>query len=271
MFVTINSENCVYLKSDFLFSPHGFATRVGGVSRLSDTRGLNLAFGRGDDRETVLENLRIFSAAVGVDPHSVISLPQIHSDLVMDVEKEDGGRGYFTDADGECDGYITDAIGVTLGVKTADCVPILLEARDSENRVVTVAALHAGWRGTYSEIVVRALENMRRRGIDPKRVFAAIGAAVCPDCYEVDEHFYRLFEEKFPTAPLNRFFPQQAPYHADLKEVNRWLLIGAGVPEENIDVCQLCTCCRQDLFFSHRYATAHGIGRGTRLSVISIA
>ena len=119
----------MFLTSEILRSPHAFATRRGGVSTLSHTAGLNLAFGRGDDDGIVLQNLGLFADAVGFDPHSVVSLPQIHSDIIYRVGKKDCGQGYhIRDGVREGDGYITCERGVVLGVKTADCVPILFEA-----------------------------------------------------------------------------------------------------------------------------------------------
>ena len=106
----------MFVKSKILRSPHAFATRNGGVSTLEHTKSLNLAFGRGDERETVLENLKIFADEVGFEPKQVISLPQIHSDVIYKVGAEDCGEGYFkTENIREGDGYITGERGVVLG------------------------------------------------------------------------------------------------------------------------------------------------------------
>ena len=85
----------MFLKSSILRSPHAFSTRVGGVSTNEHTKSLNLAFGRGDSDEIVLENLKIFADAVGFEPERVISLPQIHSDIIYKVGEENCGEGYF--------------------------------------------------------------------------------------------------------------------------------------------------------------------------------
>ena len=75
-----------FVTSDVLRARHAFATRLGGVSPDGPTSSLNLAFGRGDADATVLENLNRLSAAVGFDPHSVISVPQIHGNIVYEVD-----------------------------------------------------------------------------------------------------------------------------------------------------------------------------------------
>jgi hypothetical protein len=85
----------MFIKSKFIRSPHGFCTRNGGVSILEHTKSLNLAFGRGDEDTIVLKNLSALANEAGFAPESVISLPQIHSDIVYRVGARDAGQGYF--------------------------------------------------------------------------------------------------------------------------------------------------------------------------------
>ena len=158
MFTYVKSNGVGYYYSTLLKSMHAFATRKGGVSESPYTSGLNLAFGRGDEDAVVLQNLRLLASAVGVDANRVISLPQVHGTEVLTVTSADAGRGYTKPANGTGDGYMTLDKGVPLGVKSADCVPVLLEARDADGRVLAVAAVHAGWRGTAGGIVVNAEE-----------------------------------------------------------------------------------------------------------------
>ena len=253
-----------YLISEKLHSPHAFATRVGGVSEKEHTSSLNLAFGRGDSDETVIANLRRFADAAGFEAESVISLPQIHSDTVLTVGKSNGGDGYFRKAERSCDGYVTGEDGVTLGVKTADCVPILLEARNADGSVMAVAAIHSGWRGTSKAIVARGVDMLKLMGAEPHRIFAAIGPCIGGDCYEVDGDCAAALEE------INRGrgcikHGGGGKYFPDLSALNRLILMDCGLPEENIDVCELCTHCEAELFYSHR--RQNGL-RGTMLTVI---
>ena len=118
MFVYRQIGRVGYYYSTLLQSKHAFSTRIGGVSATSETAGLNLAYGRGDDNATVLENLKLFASAAGFDPERVISLPQVHGTDVLYVTEDDAGRGYVRPADGTGDGYVTDREGVTLGVKS---------------------------------------------------------------------------------------------------------------------------------------------------------
>ena len=130
MFELINKNGVFLLKSTVLKSNHAFATRIGGISKLEHTKGLNLAFGRGDNETTVFENLSIFAKAAGFDGKRVISVPQIHSNIVKTVTCDDAGAGYYKKHSYSCDGYVTVEDDLPLGIKTADCVPILMEARN---------------------------------------------------------------------------------------------------------------------------------------------
>lgn len=258
-----------FFRSALLPCPHGFATRIGGVSEKPHTRALNLAFGRGDDDETVLENLDRFADAIGVSSDSIISLPQVHGCDVIRVTRNDRGEGYRKRTVRTADGYCTTDSSVTLGVKTADCVPILLCGVDEGGKPVAVAALHAGWRGTVLRIAQHGVEELSSMGVPRERIRAAIGPAIGGCCYEVDAAFRDTFVSEFGEEFLSGTFRLRGvdKYTADLKEINRRVLIRSGVLPSNIDVSDECTACRPDLFFSHRYSK--GV-RGTMLSVIAL-
>ena len=264
-YTLIHAENGVkYFKSDIIPVRHGFSTRVGGVSREAHTESLNLAFGRGDERETVLANLRLFSAAVGVDSGSIFSRPQIHSARVVYADETMRGEGYFHETAEGCDGYVTDREGITLGVKTADCVPILFCEPDSH----IIGAVHAGWRGTASGIAAECVRMMATLGASPQNIRVAIGAAIHSCCYEVGEDFYDSVASLVGGDMVREFIRSRDGHlHADIVGMNRRILLESGLDGANIDVCEKCTCCEPSLFFSHR--ASHGV-RGTMLSVISL-
>ncbi len=271
MFVYRENGGVGYYCSTLLVSLHGFSTRKGGVSALADLAGMNLAFGRGDDNATVLENLRLFANAVGIAPDSVISLPQVHGTQVMRVTSDDAGRGYVKEANGTGDGYVTQDTDVTLGVKSADCVPVLLEARDTKGQVLGVAAVHAGWRGTAGGIVPNAVRALREMCAEDLKIFAAIGPCIGDCCFEVEQDCVDEFVRLCGTELTDSCFVKagNGKYFGDLVLVNRLLLHRAGIPDSQIDAAGICTCCHPALFFSHRYAVKHTNGqRGTMLSVI---
>ena len=262
----------MFIKSEILRATHAFATRRGGVSNEEHTKSLNLAFGRGDEDDIVLENLEIFADAVGFDPKNVVSLPQIHSDTIFEVNEADRGKGYFI-REGICggDGYVTDRKGVVLGIKTADCVPILFEA-EKNGEIVAVGAVHAGWRGTVAEIAPKCVRLLcENYGVRPEEIRAAIGPCIHKCCYEVGGDLRDAVEAKLGSAFAERFVVpkdgEDGKYFCDLAGMNRSLLISVGLLPQNIDVIDLCTCCHPELFFSHRYS--RGV-RGTMLNVIFV-
>lgn len=259
-----------FYRSTLLRSNNAFSTRIGGVSTLPRTAALNLAFGRGDDDATVLQNLHLFANATGMEAARVISLPQVHGSAVMQVAKTDAGRGYTKPAKGTGDGYMTTLSHLPLGVKSADCVPILLEARDPAGAVLAVAAVHAGWRGTAGGIAVHAVDALRK-ACPACEIYAAIGPCIGQCCFEVEKDCVEAFAHNLGAEIAQVCFKdaQNGKYFGDLVRVNRLLLQNAGVPDDHIDAAGICTCCHPELFFSHRYATKHHGGkRGTMLSLI---
>ena len=164
-----------------------------------------------------------------------------------------GGLGEYAGGDGhvaapvtyqeEADGLATTAPGLLLATMHADCVPILLA--DPVRRVV--AAVHAGWKGTALAIVQRALTVMRERaGSDPRDCLAAIGPAAGSCCYQVGAELAEKFAHVLSITGLD-FTPR-----LDLPEINRRLLLAAGLPEERVDKALFCTICGGKSFFSHR-------------------
>jgi YfiH family protein len=153
------------------------------------------------------------------------SLKQVHSAITFDAST----RGCV----GEGDALVSREPGLPVSVRSADCFPILLA--DARNR--TVAAVHAGWRGTAAHIVRAALEKMNA---SPEHTFAAIGPGIGECCYEVGEDVGRLFG-------LN------GAGRVDLAAENRNQLVAAKVPGENIDILGgVCTFCDSSRFYSYR-------------------
>ena len=267
MFELINKNGVFLLKSTVLKSRHAFSTRIGGISDLEHTRGMNLAFGRGDDDATVLENLRIFASAVGFDETKTISVPQIHSEIVKWVDSSNAGAGYYKNHTFSCDGYVTKERDLPIGVKTADCVPILLEARDDVDNVIAISAIHAGWRGTADKIAENGVKALLLLGAKPENIYVAIGSCIDECCYEVGKDFAEQIEIKLGQNYKNKFVVEKenGKLFANLKQMNLDILLSLGVPRENIDVAPYCTCCNTELFYSHR--RQKGI-RGAHLSVI---
>ncbi|HEX4771451.1 MAG TPA: peptidoglycan editing factor PgeF [Bryobacteraceae bacterium] len=172
-------------------------------------------------------------------PRVDITLRQIHSDRVVNANARSGDR------EEEGDALITDQTGKAIGVRTADCVPILL--LDAKNRAV--AAVHAGWRGSAGQIIQRTLESMEAAfGTRPADVHAAFGPSIRVCCYEVREEVAARFASLFPEWGEEEKVTRQL----NLPEANRRLLLAGGVPPEQIFDLGLCTTCQTAQFFSYR-------------------
>ena len=208
----------------------------------------------------------------------LVALKQFHSDVFQrfDAPPAQPCRG---------DASATDRAGLLLGIQTADCVPILLV--DAKKR--TVAAVHAGWRGTLQRIVVKAIGHMQMQfGTKPGDLLAAIGPAIGGCCYEVGTEVAIQFQSQFaeahewfdefrtgdepnPIQWLNRMPPGHQPppknVLLDLRKANRAQLAAAGLRPQNIFVNELCTACRRDLFFSYR---KEGAISGRLMAVVGI-
>ncbi len=252
-------------KSDALEIPgvaHGFSTREGGVSTLSHTASMNTGFFRGDDSETVVENIRLLCRHAGLS-ETVVCTPQIHSDIIRYVTRENVGEGTQRDVPFSCDGFVTDQPGVTLLVRVADCAPVLL-AGVTEAGAPLVGAVHAGWRGTAAGIAAKAVAMLREMGA--AEVHAAVGACIHSCCYQVGEELRDTVAElrgrEFAARHVTR---RDGALYADIAGMNRELLLEAGVGA--VDVCGECTRCNPALYHSHR---ATGGVRGTMGAVIGI-
>ena len=222
---------------------NGFSTRLGGVSDFPKDS-LNLAGYDEDSAENIAENRRRFLQVFDGDFH-LASCWQIHSADVRVVENFDDAK----DGNYKMDALVSNVPNVLLGVKTADCVPILI----GDTKTKVFAAIHAGWRGTADSIVKNAIEKMRKNyGTNKKDLVCAIGAAACGRNYEVGQDVIDAFTEKFSTG--GKLFTPTREGHAlvDLHLANKEQLLNLGVLPENIFTAPLCTMERTDLFFSYR-------------------
>ncbi len=166
-------------------------------------------------------------------PEPIVTTKQIHSAFVQDA------AGPL----GDGDALLSDRDGVLVGVRTADCVPILLV--DTETR--TVAAIHAGWRGTAENIAAAAVRALTERWkARAENLRAAIGPSIGVCCYEVGPEVAQRFE-----TPANRFdMADSSPVHLDLPAINEKQLRAAGVA--NIWKSGECTFCAPARFYSYR-------------------
>lgn len=152
------------------------------------------------------------------------------------------------------DAFITDVPGVAIGVRTADCVPILLF--DPVHRAI--AAIHSGWRSTVLRIAPKTLALMTERyGTRPSDVLAVIGPSISHASYQVGEEVIAQFlDAGFPDSCWTKD-NEPSHFHLDLWSACRWLLVQAGIPDANIHVSGICTFRTPEYCSARREGNQH--------------
>ncbi|HRH46842.1 MAG TPA: peptidoglycan editing factor PgeF, partial [Pyrinomonadaceae bacterium] len=222
---------------------NGFSTRVGGVSPFPENS-LNLAGFDEDSAENIFENRRRF-LSVFDQKFKLTSVWQIHSDLVKVVQTQ----ADIDNTEEKFDALTSNLENLLIGVKTADCVPVLI----GDTKTGAYSAIHAGWRGTVESIVIKAIEKMQTNfGTKAEDLVCAIGPAACIQNYEIGQDVIDAFAKNFPNSP--HLFQKTREGHAkiDLHLANKEQLLLVGVKAKNISTAPFCTMERTDLFFSYR-------------------
>ncbi|MAQ16542.1 MAG: multicopper polyphenol oxidase [Sandaracinus sp.] len=217
---------------------HGFSLRTGGVSE-GPFASLNLGRGLGDPTAAVETNHRRFAEAVGYVPGSLFELSQVHGRRVREAEP---GEDPALVRQEEGDGLFARRAGLAVGIRVADCMPVLL----AHPRSGDVAAVHAGWRGVEQRIVTAAVEAL---GHPPAELLVAIGPHIRQARFEVGEEVAERLAAVAGDGPqvVDR---SGAKPHVDLTTIVRRELAGAGVTQ--VDDVGGCTHADPARFFSYR-------------------
>lgn len=220
---------------------HGVFARHGGVSP-GRWRSLNVGSTVGDDLERVEENRRRIFAAAGLDPASIYDVWQIHSaEIEVARAPRQGARVERADA------IITNSPDVTLFMRFADCVPVMLF--DPVQMAVGIA--HAGWLGTVRKTVSAIVKRMCGEfGCQPADLRAGVGPSIGAHHYPVGPEVESAFRESFGAGADQHLQVHNSAVHLDLWSANRVLLEEEGVRE--IEEAGVCTACHPEDWFSHR-------------------
>lgn len=175
--------------------------------------------------------------------NNLVSNIQIHSDIVNIIDKDSAKLKK------EGDALITNLKEVPLLVFTADCVPIAII--DKKNKAI--GAVHAGWRGTYSQISKNTIELMKKEyNTNPDDLLCVIGPSIGPCCYEVSEELVKKFNTILTNSEEKFYIIEEEKYYLDLWKINEYILKNCGVKKENIINLNICTSCNSDKFHSYR-------------------
>jgi YfiH family protein len=191
----------------------------------------------------------------------LLSVKQVHGTDALVLDRPLAESDQFL---GGWDALVTDQPGVTVAVRTADCVPILMH----DVRRGIVAAIHAGWRGAVAEIVPKTMTLMAAKfGSRQSDLRVSIGPSAGPCCYEVDEPVLDQLRKGLPgwESVVQDYRGNKA--RLDLKALIRRQVEGEGVPRPSISAVNLCTICHDQLFYSYR---REGRVNGTMVSGITL-
>lgn len=232
---------------------HGILSRVGGVSP-DPWCSLNVGGFIGDDPDRVAENLKRSFNALNRQVRSKHDVWQVHGAHVQ-IASEPRGSSY--PAQGDI--LITDNPHVSLFMRFADCVPILIY--DPIKKVIALA--HAGWKGVTLNAPGNAVMALSDHfGSSPEDLQVGLGPAICVECYPIGEDVVRGVEKVFEGKTADLLWLRNDQRHLDLTLACQRLLERAGV--KDFELSGICTAMNLDDWYSHR---AEG-GRTGRFGVL---
>jgi YfiH family protein len=239
---------------------HGFFGREGGRSK-GDLAGNNMGINQGDNPDLVVSNRASAANAMGgYDVKDLVVFRQTHSTTVVTLTERPDRTVAI-----EADAMVTNRSDILLGILTADCSPILLA--DPEAGVT--GAVHAGWKGAAGGILYATVMGMVALGADPARIRAAIGPTISGANYEVGPDTAREIVALDKSAAAHVSVPDgKTREHFDIPGLLTEQLFGAGVGL--VGDLGICTYANPTKYFSHRYATHHGITTGRQIAVIGM-
>jgi len=231
-----------YFQFESLQTKHAIFTRHGGVSP-EPWGSLNVGGTVGDDLGRVRQNRLLSFEAMQCVPESIFDVWQVHSaDAVCARAPRSADESYR-----QADIILTDRPDVTLFMRFADCVPIMLH--DPRNGIIGLS--HAGWMGTLSDVATATVNAMQKNyGSKPADIIACIGPSIGPDHYEIGADVILQVMQKFEDESEWVLKSHNGKIHFNLWETNRLLLERAGV--EHIEISGICTACHTHDWFSHR-------------------
>ena len=245
--------------SRFKSIEHAFFNRLGGKST-GIFKSLNCGLGSSDNKKNILKNLEIVSNKIKAKSNKIVLLNQVHSNKFYYIDKNSKlNKNKFNG-----DALITNKQKLPIAVLTADCAPILIHDEDKK----MIAAIHAGWKGAYKDVVKKVVKFMITKGCNPKNITVAIGPCISSNNYEVKEDFIKKFIKKdkknitfFKKTNNKNFFNLNKYIHFQLKSLNI----------KKIDIINKDTFNTKNNFFSARRSISRNENDyGRNISIIMI-
>jgi len=237
---------------------HGFFNKNGGKSK-GIYRSLNCGQGSNDKKSNIIKNLNIVKKKINKSCKDIVLVHQVHSNKFISIENK-----FHSKKKSKADAIITNQRKLPIAVLTADCVPILIYDKQKN----FIAAVHAGWKGAYKNILVKVINFMLKKGCKRKNITAAIGPCISQKSYNVKEDFKKKFIKKNKKNSI--FFKKKKNIiYFDLPNYIESQLKFMKI--SNIDRIKLDTFDKKNNFFSARRSLNSNHGDyGRNISIIMI-
>ena len=235
---------------------HGFFNRTNGFSK-GIYKGLNCGYGSDDSKKNIRKNLSYVKNKISSKKNNIVLLYQVHSSKYFNIKKFPKNKLV-----GDC--LITDIKNLPLGILTADCAPVLI--LDYKKKII--AAIHAGWKGAYRNIITKVLKKLIKLGSNKKHIIAVVGPTISQKNYEVGNEFKNKFIKKSKKNSV--FFKlKQKKNYFNLSKYIQYQLNSFGISK--IDVIRKDTFEKKNNFFSARRSKSRKeTDYGRNISVIML-
>ncbi|MCL4417635.1 MAG: peptidoglycan editing factor PgeF [Actinobacteria bacterium] len=194
----------------------------------------------------------------GFEPKNLILAEQVHGKKIKYVSSQ--GIELIRGADG----IVTKKKNLSLGVFTADCIPLVFF--DDKNEIIGIA--HAGYKGVLAGILKNFIDSFLNLNSDPKNIKVLIGPSICGKCYEVKKDTINRFVDSFPKSRIN-FKKSDLKYRLDLQNIVKELLLEYGIKSENIKVSSFCTKENSRFLYSARRSKNKNYGEFLTIATLS--
>ena len=218
------------IKHCFFSKKNGYSTGI--------YKSLNCGHGSKDNKKNIQKNLKLVAKKMCVKPKNLVLMHQTHSNNVIEIKRMNYKKKIYADA------MITKMRGISLGVLTADCVPVILY--DSRNKII--GCIHAGWQGAFKNIVKNTINKIKKISSNSK-IYASVGPCIGLKSYEVDIKFYNKFISK---SPKNKLYFLNKSKSKKLFNLRRYVTDKLKQCKVEVDQVSHDTFAEKNKFFSYR-------------------
>ncbi len=244
------------------FIRHGITRRVPGLGAADG----NISYSEPRDPVSAWAMRQFWCQTMGIDPRSLVTAHQVHGNAVGVVPGRSAGTGSApgTGLFGKFDSLVTSDPNVAVMMTHADCLAVVL--CDPQTR--SVGVVHAGWRGTVTDVSGAAVRAMIDSfGCGPEEILAFIGPGICRECYSVGDEVVEGWRDSMSMSGESALSRSNGTWNFDLAEANRLQLRAAGLRDDAIERSGVCTKCSGETWFSHR---GQGPTTGRFASIIAV-